>query len=223
MRRAAAPIIQRLGDLPDSDYFTSFDTDENPISEGGRWVNGLLDGDAWSNVAVAGGLAYGSRQVDDGVVPRYADPIAHIKPSFLNFTPNQFAEGTVYRADGYSPASGHEVELYVRMSISKNPDVARGYEALWGVNGGCNVVRWNGSLGSFTDLGGTNIGVAVTGDVLRIEIYGTLIRVYKNGSLRITKTDATFTNGQPGLGFWPVFPDAVLASYGWLSFRAGNL
>src|SRR5690348_7331572 len=40
-------------------YITSFALTENPISEGGKWVNGNQVGFDWSDVATAPGLAYG--------------------------------------------------------------------------------------------------------------------------------------------------------------------
>src|SRR5260221_2997308 len=40
-------------------YSTSFPLTENPISEGGRWVNGGLLGLDWTNVSTTPGLAIG--------------------------------------------------------------------------------------------------------------------------------------------------------------------
>jgi hypothetical protein len=54
-------------------------------------------------------------------------------------------------------------------------------------------------------------------------IIDSVIRVYKNGVLVATgPSDTTWTNGQPGIGFWP-FPGATLANYGWKTYSAGTL
>jgi hypothetical protein len=62
-------------------YNTLFPATENPISQGGQWVNGLADGLDWSNVQTIGngssGTAYGT-VISGG--PPYNDSIAMIKP-----------------------------------------------------------------------------------------------------------------------------------------------
>lgn len=201
-------------------YTTSFAGTENPISEGGKWVNGKSVGLSWNNVQSIPGRAFAAAFV--GGASRYNDPIAHLNTSFAA---NQFAQGTVYRVPGYRNASDkHEIELLLRFQITANS--ARGYEVLWGQDGEIVVVRWNGPLGSYTVLGGipdSPSNMAVDGDVLRVEIIGSVVRVYRNGSLVVTgASDSTFTNGQPGIGFWPT-AGSTLASYGWKNFQAGSL
>ena len=41
-------------------YRTRFERDENPISEGGKWLNGKKDGIDWADVITKDGEAYGS-------------------------------------------------------------------------------------------------------------------------------------------------------------------
>ena len=180
-------------------YTTNFAGTENPISEGGKWVNGKAVGLSWNNVQTIPGRAFAAAFV--GGASRYDDPIAHLNTSFAA---NQFAQGTVYRVPGYRNASDkHEIELLLRFQITANS--ARGYEVLWGQDGEIVVVRWNGPLGSYTVLGGipdSPSNMAVDGDVLRVEIIGSVVRVYRNGSLVVTgASDSTFTNGQPGHWF----------------------
>jgi hypothetical protein len=185
------------------------------LSEGGKWVNGKAVGIDWNNVQSTPGKAYGAANATG-----YNDPIAVLNTAF---TANQFAQATVSRAAGYSPGASHEVELLLRFKITAHN--ARGYEVLWGAAGEVNIVRWNGPLGDYTPLlaqYGPNIGAAVDGDVLRAEIVDGVIRVYKNGTLVLTgPRDNTWTDGQPGIGFWPT-PGATPANYGWKSFSAGN-
>lgn len=202
-----------------SSYSTNFPSSENPLSDGGKWINGKTVGIDWNNVLSVPGAAYAADYVTG-----YRDPIAHLNTAF---TANQFAQGTVKRAAGYSPSASHEVELLLRFRITARS--ARGYEILWGQSGEVNVVRWNGPVGSYTPIGGTygpNLGPAVDGDVLRAEISGNIIRVYKNGTLALTRDVSTvgsvWTDGQPGIGFFPR-SGASLQSYGWKSFQAGSM
>jgi hypothetical protein len=197
-------------------YSTNFSSTENPLSEGGKWVNGKAVGVDWNNVQSISGKACAA-----AFVSGYDDPIAVLNTSF---SPNQFAQGTVSRAAGYAPGASHEIELLLRFRVTTRS--ARGYEVLWGHSGELNIVRWNGPLGSYTPLGGTygpNIGAAVDGDVLRAEIIGSVIRVYKNGTLVLTgPSNTTWADGQPGIGFFPR-SGATLANYGWKTFSAGTL
>jgi len=196
---------------------------ENPISEGGRWINGKAVGLNWNNVQTVPGKGYAS-VLSGSTGSRYDDSIAHLSTSFATYSPNQYAQGAVFRAAGYNPgASGHEVELLLRFQITANN--ARGYEVLWGHSGYLAIVRWNGPLGSYTPLydpGVGSISVPLDGDVLRAEIIGDTITVYKNGLLVATVSDSTYATGQPGMGFWPI-DGATAANLGWKSYQAGNL
>src|SRR5262249_41248498 len=198
-------------------YAISFSLIENPISDGGKWVNGQAVGLDWNNVQTVPGKAYAGML--SGITNRYDDSIAHLSTSFIAFPPNQYAQGTVYRAPGYDPSpSLHEVELHLRFQTT--PDNARGYEVLWGITGYIAVVRWDGPPGIFTTLSQNTgllqtpdslTGPPVDGDVLRAEIRGNAITIYKNGSQVVKIDDVSFegsfsvwTDGQPGMGFWPV-------------------
>lgn len=199
-----------------STYSTTFSATENPVSEGGKWINGKAVGLDWNNVQTASGNA-----VAAAFVSGYNDPIAVLN---TDFSPDQFAQGTVHRQSGYSPSGSHEVELLLRFRVTAHS--ARGYEILWGHSGELNIVRWNGPVGDYTPLGATygpDIGPAVDGDVLRAEIIGSVIKVYKNGVLVMTgPSNSTWTDGQPGVGFFPR-DGASLQSYGWKDFTAGSL
>jgi len=195
---------------------------ENPINESGAWVRGGTEGLDWNNPKTIGGNAVGS--VAMPALSRYSDDIAHVAASRQAFPANQFAQATVYRAAGYTGnGGGHEAELLLRFSI--NGHNARGYEVMWGMAGYIAIVRWNGALGDFTVLFDSGVGgvpVPVDGDVLRAEIVGSTIKVYRNGALVTSVSDSTWLGGQPGIGFWPV-DGAIPESYGWKQFTAGGL
>jgi hypothetical protein len=195
---------------------------ENPIDEGGSWIRGGAEGFDWTNPKTTGGRAVASVAMPPA--SRYVDDIAHVSTSRQAFASDQFAEGTVYLAPGYTGnGGGHEVELLLRFSIT--PHNARGYEVMWGLAGYIAIVRWNGAPGDFTvlfDSGPGAVPVPVDGDVLRAEIVGTHLKVYRNGSLIATISDSTWPSGQPGIGFWPV-DGAIPENYGWKQFKAGQL
>jgi hypothetical protein len=201
-------------------YSTNFDVAENPLSEGGRWINGKSVGLKWNNVKTVGGGAYGAQFVGLGG-SRYDDCLAHLN---TNFGPDQYAQGTVSRVAGYrNPSDKHEIELLLRFQITA--ENARGYEVLWGQDGEIYIVRWNGPRGDYTALKGIKdsaANMAVDGDVLRAEITGNVIRVYRNGTLMVSATDSTYSSGQPGIGFWPL-EGSTLEAYGWKNFEAGTL
>jgi RNA polymerase sigma factor (sigma-70 family) len=202
-----------------SSYSTNFRLTENPISEGGAWVRGGVEGLDWNNPKTASGHATGSVAAS-----RYNDCIAY--PKRPSFHADQYAQGTVYLANGYTGNGGkHAVELLLRFSISAHD--AHGYEVLWGTSGGIAVVRWNGPPGNFSSLWEGPAPKPVDGDVLRAEIAGSVISVYRNGT-RVATIDVTsqggtvWSAGQPGIGFWPV-DGAIPENFGWKGFEAGSL
>lgn len=205
-------------------YSTNFDLTENPLREGGVWVTGGEVGLDWQNPQTSGGLAF-----SDQTVNGYTDPIAHLQ----GFPANHAAEGVVHRRQGYTPPSTHEIELLLRFKIT--PHSARGYEInVWFGGSYVQIVRWEGPLGQFTDLGslpgndgtGPGMGGVVEGDVVRAEIVGSVIKIYKNGTLvyTIKDPDNKWTDGNPGVGFF-VRPGtgAVINDYAWNSFKAWGL
>lgn len=200
-------------------YSTSFASPpapENPISEGGVWVNGAAVGLDWHDVQTTANEAFAT-----AIALAFNDSIAVLNtPSFSG---NHFAQATVFRAVGYAPVE-HEVELLLRFSISANS--ATGYEFLWEASGELNIVRWNGAVGNFTALlgvTGPNIGAPADGDVFRAEARGNFLFAYKNGSLVGLAYDTTYLSGSIGLGFFPGDAGDVLASLGFKDFQCGDL
>jgi hypothetical protein len=197
-------------------YSTEFDGTENPLSEGGVWTNGGDVGLDWQNQEKDGGLAFGT-----GFSAGYDDCIAHLS----GFAADHYAEATVHAVDGYTPPSSHEVELLLRFEITANS--ARGYEVLCGWNGAYSqIVRWNGPLDDFTylDTTGPGFGALVEGDVIRAEAVGGTITAYKNGEQVMQAMDATWSDGNPGMGFFIRPGDgAVPNNYCYTSYAAGDL
>src|SRR5690242_2171351 len=179
-------------------YRTNFTANENPISEGGKWLNGKAQGLDWADVAVTDGIAHGTESGTGG----YDDSTAILSGTWGS---DQSAEATV-RSINQSDGVYEEVELRLRSSLSAHQ--AKGYE----INFRCSksdkayaqIVRWNGPLGKFTYLAqkeGSNFGVT-NGDVVKATIVGDVINAYINGVQILQTSDSTYTNGNPGMGFF---------------------
>jgi hypothetical protein len=193
-------------------YITTFPLTENPISEGGRWVNGAIIGLDWKNVATRPGLAMGT-QVNSR---SYDDSTALLTGSW---GPDQTVYATVYctnPADGLS----EEVEIRLRSTISAHSNT--GYEINFNCattgGGYSQVVRWNGALGDFTVL---NRGPGVrSGDVVMANMVGNTITVQINGLQVMQVRDDAFTAGNPGMGFFQRGAAANNAAFGFSSYTA---
>jgi hypothetical protein len=92
----------------------------------------------------------------------------------------------------------------LRFQITAN--VARGYEVDINFAGSAiQVFCWHGTIGDvFPELSGSGpgLGGVVTGDIVKAQIVGNVITVYKNGSLVYTVTDSQGATGNPGQGFF---------------------
>jgi len=197
-------------------YVTNFSATENPISEGGNWINGRAVGVDWGDVATASGLAFGTN------AGSYADPTAILAGSW---GPDQMAQATVYSVN-QTDSLFEEVELRLRSAISAHSNT--GYE----INFRCSktnnaysqIVRWNGPLGNFTYLwaqDGSQYGVK-TGDVVKATIIGNVITVYINGTKIASVTDNTYKTGNPGMGFYLNQGSGRSKDYGFTSFTAAD-
>jgi len=199
-------------------YTTNFPLTENPISEGGKWINGGTTGLDWANVRTTSGLAYGTQSGSNG----YDDSTALLAG---NWGSNQDVSATVHSVNQQAGSVFEEVELRLRTSISAHS--ITGYE----VNFRCThdgsqyaqVVRWNGKLGSFTEIDGRTGPGIYNGDTVRATIAGSTISVYINGSMIFTATDSTYSSGSPGLGFFLQGGSSNLDSdFGFTSYTASD-
>jgi hypothetical protein len=197
------------------EYWTRFSHDENPISEGGAWVNGKAVGLDWADVRTASNLAMGA-----SLPSKYADPTAVLVGAWRS---NQRVEGRVRVKAAFSHCC-REVELRLRTAIE--PHRITGYEVLCSIVGDfpyIAIVRWNGALNDFTELAkiGRN---CEDGDLLAAVAFGDTITVYKNGEKVLESTDNQFMEGNPGLGFYD-YGDDIWARLGftfWSEFGFGQ-
>ena len=175
-------------------YSTSFPTTEEPLSEGGCWINGKTMGLDWADVLTSPGLAFGK-----DLPSQYADPTAVLTGMWGS---DQEAEAKIWVE---RPLSGccREVELRLRTTIA--PHLITGYEIMCSVaytDPYLTIARWNGPLNDFTYIGRAKIGCA-DGDVLKAVALGDTITVYKNSVKVLEAKDSQFSSGgSPGIGFW---------------------
>lgn len=201
-------------------YSTSFEHDEDPISEGGMWVNGRTDGVDWIDIITKDGRGFGAvtrmgsaeRRVEQGnlateqhdiAVPEgdYDDPTAVLSGVWGK---NQHAKASVFSRN-QTEEYFQEVELRLRSMIT--PHRCTGYEVLWRClkteSAYVEIVRWNGKIGDFSSLErrvGQQYGVT-DGDVVEATISGDVIKGFINGVEVISATDGIYNAGSPGIGF----------------------
>ena len=197
-------------------YRTNFELDEDPVSEGGIWLNGGANGLDWVNVVTRNGLAHGAATTVmhspavDAAAPLdqyghhsalYDDPTALLKGEWGR---NQYAKARVFSRN-QTEKCFQEVELRLRSTIT--PHACTGYEVFWSCrkteSAYAYIARWNGKQQDWTQLGlltGAQFGVK-DGDLVEATIVDNVIRSYINGVEVMTVTDDTFDSGSPGIGF----------------------
>ena len=200
-------------------YSTDFRADESAISEGGLWINGRAVGLDWKDVSTRSGLAFGN---DPSGHPHYDDPTAILNGVWL---PDQSVQAKVHTVNQNSDHIYEEVEIRLRTTISSHRN--SGYE----INFRCThdgsqyveIVRWNGRLGDFTYLRRVNGGPGLhDGDVVRASIIGSVITAFINENQVAQATDTTFTQGNPGMGFYLDGKAGLNDDYGFTSFSASD-
>jgi hypothetical protein len=206
--------------VPVRSYRTSFPVDENPISEGGIWLNGRKHGIDWADVITRNGEVYGAvtrmaiaeRRVEQGnldpaaageAAPEgdYDDPTAVLAGPWGR---NQHARAEVFSR---KPTGEYFQEVEIRLRSTITPHRCTGYEVFFRClktdDGYAEIVRWNGKIGDFTSLAklsGPQYGVE-DGDTVEASIVGNVIKGYINGVEMISATDSVFGEGSPGVGF----------------------
>ena len=205
---------------PVRSYRTSFPASEDPISEGGIWLNGRKDGIDWADVISSNGEVYGAvtrmavaeRRVEQGNLDPatagedtpegdYDDPTAVLAGPWGR---NQHAKAEVFSRN---PTDQYFQEVEIRLRSTITPHRCTGYEVFFRClkteDGYAEIVRWNGKIGDFTSLAklsGPQYGVE-DGDIVEASIAGDVIKGYINGVEMISATDDVFRQGSPGVGF----------------------
>jgi len=176
-------------------YTTTFPLTENPISEGGNWIDGQTDGLDWHDMSTTPGLAIGHQSGSS-----YTDGTALLTGSW---GPTQTAEAVVHASSPQDDCY-QEVELRLRSALA--PHSCTGYEISFKATKTSGayliIVRWNGAVGDFSyllNVSGAQYGVT-EGDVVKATIAGDVITASIDGVEVGTATDATYATGNPGMG-----------------------
>ena len=210
-------------------YQTNFPATEDPISENNNWINGAATGLDWGNVQTTPGLAFGT-VVSGG--PPYNDSAAALSGTWAS---NQSACGTVFINPSLARDSAPlEVEIHVRFSIAAHNTT--GYEFNYGLGTSstagflyAGTVRWNGPLNNFTGLGGpSGVPPALqTGDVFCASAIGSTLKawVVRAGATIVswTYSDATYSGGSPGMGFYNQGSLSDNSNFGFTSYQASEI
>ncbi len=194
-----------------STNFASPPAPQNPISEGGNWINGKANGVNWNNVSTTAGFAFGTQTGFDN----FADSTAILTGAW---GPDQSAQGVIHIVQQDSGVTAEESEIRLRSWFTTTPcpgqstgGCATGYEVNFSAVSGNNyvqIVRWNGPLGSFTLLDSRTATVS-NGDTVKATISGNTITAYVNGVQILQVTDSTYNSTycsshtcNPGMGFY---------------------
>ncbi|HJZ64164.1 MAG TPA: immunoglobulin domain-containing protein [Candidatus Acidoferrum sp.] len=175
-------------------YSTTFPTSENFISEKDNWINGAAIGLDWANVQTFSGLAFGTQSGS------FEDSEAVLAG---NWSPDQMAQATVHTINQNGNIY-EEVGLLVRSTITEHS--ATGYKFSFRCTSDgsqyVRIIRWNGPLGNWTELG-SQIGPGLqNGDVVKASVIGNTLTAYINGKAILSVTDNTLYRGSPGIAFY---------------------
>lgn len=184
-------------------YVSTFNTTQNPISEGGNWQHSDT---TTTPMKISGGHAFGTQSGSGGT----NDSIAYL----LNFGTDYEIEGTLFIDPGIGGFGGsHEIELWLRVddtgsqfSTTFGPTSTIGYEINIPSDGSfMSLARFKDptSLQDFTGAIRPGGGVPQTGDRFKIRVDGHRIRCFYNGTVRIDYTDngaRYIATGGPGMG-----------------------
>lgn len=199
-------------------YSTTFAATENPISEGGNWVNGAAVSLDWTDMQTAPGKAFGTQL--NNSPSHYDDSTALLTGAWGN---DQAAQATIYVTTAPSGCCA-EAALHLRANLSAHSSTGYELGCSLHTNGSqyIGISRWNGAMGNVTTLGDVG-GVGCTnGDVLGGTAVGSTITIYKNGVAQISVTDTMFPSGAPGIGWYLNGSISSQANYGLSNFTAND-
>lgn len=144
----------------------------------GNWVN-LSSGDPF-------------KIVSNQAVPRSTNDAEGSYDGSISWPNDQYSEATLTGTSGGGSGEGPGVSvrsqagnIYYRIIVSF-------------INGNIEIAKFNTS---YTQLGGFFSAGFTSGDVLRVEVSGSTITVYKNGVSQTTRTDSAITFGKPGISY----------------------
>lgn len=215
-------------------YTTNFPLSENPINEGGRWINGGIFGK--TNVQTAPGMTYGTMVSFDG--SQFIDSCACLS----GFGPDHEVLCTISNSGA---VKGLEVEILLRADITPDHIFLYELDCVY-TKLGIDLVRWDmtkANPNSFAVLRESRtllrklLGGEVpfsSGDQVYGKIVGPVITCrYKRAGEKAfsdlfaydtAQDPVRYSNGNPGIGFWNDTGNASHQSkFGWSDFTANTL
>lgn len=210
-------ILRSAAVVAPTSFSLTFSGTENPLSQGGKFDNGLAVGLDWNDFQAIGGIACAGG-ISADPAPPYNDSIAILKASAFACPNDQYAEQTIHFLDGYVPPGTHEHGLFIRATLTAHG--MTGYEWYIGAGGASSIVRWEGALNSFTPIIDVTPGLPAEDVVRKFTAVGTTISAYENGVLIAQGTDATYASGQTGLQSY-MTTGGTPENYGTKIFRTG--
>jgi len=211
-------------------YSTNFQSPENPLSDGGNWLNGgncSGCGVYWNNIKTTAGFAQSAASTSSA--SGFDDATAVVTGSW---GPDQTVQ--IVPKNPSSLGGTQEVEIRLRTTITAGS--ITGYEIDF-TTGGTYIVRWNGKGPFISNYGWTQLGPAINykwtgGAVLKASIVGTVITVWANGNqigTHDTASDgpptdgsggaARYSTGNPGFGI-DINSATAATDFGITSFTA---
>lgn len=198
-------------------YTTAFPLTENPISECSSWLNGAVDGTAWTNIQTTTNFAKGTEASTHATLD---DSTAVIKGTWNS---TQESRGVVVAPT----AADTDKELELRLNTSISANSITGYEIQFipfqSTTANCtySIQRWNGPIGNFTAVATTAVlagsnACLHTGDRIRALNLSGKMYAYINDNLAFytTGTDTTYTGGSPGLGTFILTGQGLSSDFG---------
>lgn len=144
-------------------------------------------GSNWTQAPTFGALAIISNQVRANVVGRC---VMHVATATATFSADQEVTATLSTVSASDPLG---------LAVRVDPTTGTGYYFFVDTNPR-SLQKYDGT--TFTDL--NTIGErfsATSGDVFTLRVVGTTIDVIKNGTTILSKTDATYSSGQPAITY----------------------
>lgn len=193
-------MLRRSAAAAPTSFSTTFSgSNETPLSEGGNWARAA---NSWQNLRIQSGVAKPTAFNDSTTDDNYSLCQAY-SPDDADVV------ATVFLQNGATS----EFEILLRgADTAGSPGTARCYECLYKTDASVQLVRWNGSLGSFTPFETfteSSRSTLANGDQLRGTAVGSTISMYwrrPSSSLTWTLicqgTDSTFASGKSGMGFF---------------------
>lgn len=147
---------------------------ENPLSKGGAWTNGII---GYGNMRTVSNLALGvSMGANNGAIVT--------TPSYAAF-PNQSASVTL--------SDLVTCGVFVRFGVAGN-----GYRLYYVTSTSVRIARIDAGVG--TVLGADIVTpTMVAGDILTLSIVGNILTASLNGGSLDTRSDAIYATGSPGI------------------------